>query len=70
MRNWQDERNDYDKYKILILDQVGFNKKTEVDKLFGNKELALNLINILCENSISPEQLNDIIRDLDRHSIN
>ncbi len=64
-------KNDSDKYKILISDQVGLNnKKTEIDKLFGNKELALNLINILCENSISPKQSNDIIRDLDKHSIN
>ena len=79
IENLQDERliqyfllkNDSDKYKILISDQVGLNnKKTEIDKLFDNKELALNLINILCENSISPEQSNDIIHDLDKTSIN
>lgn len=57
----------YDKfnYKIIIFDQDDIdNKKIEINKSFGNKETALDLIKFLCENSIPPEQSNEVVNDL------
>ena len=73
IRNWQEERiikyfllkDDYDKYKIVISEQIN-NKDTEVEinKSFDDEETALNLIKFLYENSISLEQSSEVIEDL------
>ena len=73
LRNWQEEmiikyfllKNDYDKYKILISEQINNeDKELEINKLFDNKQTALDLIEFLYENSISLEQSSEVIEDL------
>ncbi len=73
IRNWQEgaiikyflSKDNYDKYKIIILEQTdGKCTEIEINKLFDDKEKALNLIEFLYENSISLEQSNEVIEDL------
>ncbi len=72
LRNWQEEmiikyfllKNDYDKYKILISEQINNeNKELEINKLFDDKQTALDLITLLCENSVPLEQSNEVIHN-------
>ena len=72
IRNWQEERvikyfllkNIYDKYKILISEQVN-DKDTdlEINKSFDDKQAALDLITLLCENSVPIEQSNEVVQN-------
>ena len=73
IRNWQKEEvikyfllnDNYDKYKILISEQINNeNKELEINKLFDDKQTALDLIEFLYENSISLEQSSEVIEDL------
>ena len=70
--SWQDEtiikyflsKDNYDKYKIIILEQIdGKGAEIEINKLFDDKQIALNLIKLLCENSVSLEQSSEVIED-------
>ena len=71
--SWQDEtiikyflsKDNYDKYKIIILEQIdGKGTELEINKSFDDKQMALDLIEFLYENSISLEHSNEIIEDL------
>ena len=71
--SWQDEtiikyflsKDNYDKYKIIILEQIdGKSTELEINKSFDDKQMALDLIEFLYENSISLEHSNEIIEDL------
>ena len=55
--------HDETNYTIIIWDQND-NNETKIDKLFSNKEIALNLIEFLYENSIPLEQSSEVIEDL------
>ena len=70
--NWQKEevikyfllKNDYDKYKILISEEANNgNTELEINKLFENKQVALDLITLLCENSVPIEQSNEVVHN-------
>ena len=70
--NWQKEevikyfllKNDYDKYKILISEETNNeNTELEINKLFENKQVALDLITLLCENSVPIEQSNEVVHN-------
>ena len=72
IRNWQKEEvikyfllnDNYDKYKILISEQINNeNKELEINKLFDDKQTALDLITLLCENSVPLEQSNEVIHN-------
>ena len=72
IRNWQKEEvikyfllNDsYDKYKILISEEANNeNIELEINKLFDNKQVALDLITLLCENSVPLEQSNEVVHN-------
>ena len=71
--SWQDEtiikyflsKDNYDKYKIIILEQIdGKSTELEINKSFDDKQIALDLIEFLYENSILLEQSNEVIEDL------
>ena len=70
IRNWQKEEvikyfllnDNYDKYKILISEETNNeNTELEINKLFENKQVALDLITLLCENSVPIEQSNEVV---------
>ena len=70
IRNWQKEEvikyfllnDNYDKYKILISEETNNeNTELEINKLFENKQVALDLITLLCENSVLLEQSNGVV---------
>ena len=59
MEDWQNERivkyflltANRNRYKIMILEQSSNeNAKLGIDKLFDDKQIALNLIELLCKN--------------------
>ena len=71
--SWQDEttikyflmKDKCDKYKIMISEQSNNeNTELEINKSFDDKQMALDLIEFLYENSISLEHSNEIIEDL------
>ena len=71
--SWQDEttikyflmKDKCDKYKIMISEQSNNeNTELEINKLFDDKQIALDLIEFLYENSILLEQSNEVIEDL------
>ena len=73
MEDWQNERivkyflltDNRNRYKIMILKQSSNeNAKLGIDKLFNDKQVALDLIEFLYENSVSLEQSNEIVEDL------
>ena len=70
IRNWQEERiikyfllkDIYDKYKILISEQSNDeNTDLEINKLFDDKQAALDLITLLCENSVPLDQSDEVV---------
>ena len=72
IRNWQKEEvikyfllnDNYDKYKILISEETNNeNTELEINKLFENKQVALDLITLLCENSVPIEQSNEVVHN-------
>ena len=72
IRNWQKEEvikyfllnDNYDKYKILISEETNNeNTELEINKLFENKQVALDLITLLCENSVPIEQSNEVVQN-------
>ena len=73
IRSWQNETtikyflldNDCNRYKIMISEQSNNeNTELEINKLFDDKQMALDLIEFLCENSISLEQSSEVVEDL------
>ena len=75
IRNWQKEtvikyflsKDNYDKYKIIILEQTdGKGTEIEINESFDDKQIALDLITLLCENSVPLEQSNEVIHDFIR----
>ena len=70
--SWQDEtiikyflsKDNYDKYKIII-SEITDDKctETEIDKLFDDKQMALDLIVLLYENSVPLEQSNEVVHN-------
>ena len=70
--SWQDETtiryfllDDCNRYKIMISEQSNNeNTELEINKLFDDKQMALDLIEFLCENSISLEQSSEVVEDL------
>ena len=73
IKNWQNERivkyflltDNHNRYKIMISEQTNNeNTELEINKSFNDKQIALDLIKFLCENSISLEQSNEVIEDL------
>ena len=73
--SWQDEttiryflvNDDCNKYKIIISKQTNNeNTELEIDKLFNDKQMALDLIALLYENSVPLEQSNEVIHDFIR----
>ena len=75
IRNWQREgvikyfllKNDYDKYKILISEQINDeNTDLEINKLFDDKQAALDLITLLCENSVPLDQSDEVVHNFIR----
>ena len=72
IRNWQREgvikyfllNDNYDKYKILISEETNNeNTELEINKLFENKQVALDWITLLCENSVPIEQSNEVVHN-------
>ena len=58
-------KDDCNKYKIFISEQTNDeNTDLEVNNLFDDKRLALDLITLLCENSVPLEQSNEIVHNL------
>ena len=74
IRNWQDEKtikyfllkNNCNEYEIMISQQQANNENTEleINKSFNNRQIALDLIELLYENSVSLERLNEVIDNL------
>lgn len=73
IKNWQNERivkyflltDNHNRYKIMISEQTNNgNTELEINKLFNDKQVALDLIEFLYENSVSLEQSNEIVEDL------
>ena len=51
----------------MILEQSSNeNAKLEINKLFDDKQIALNLIEFLCKNSVPIKQLNEVLHNLIR----
>ena len=70
--SWQDEtiikyflsKDNYDKYKIIILEQIdGKSTELEINKSFDDKQMALDLIEFLYENSVPLEQSNEVVHN-------
>ena len=70
--SWQDETtiryfllDDCNRYKIMISEQSNNeNTELEINKLFDDKQMALDLIVLLYENSVPLEQSNEVIHNI------
>ena len=49
---------------MILKQSSNENAKLGIDKLFNDKQVALDLIEFLYENSVSLEQSNEIVEDL------
>ena len=58
--------NHCNEYEIMISQQQTNNENTEleINKSFNNRQIALDLIELLYENSVSLERLNEVIDNL------
>ena len=72
IESWQDEttikyflvNDDCNRYKIMISEQVNNeNAELEISKLFNDKQMALDLIALLYENSVPLEQSNEVVHN-------
>ena len=69
--SWQDETtiryfllDDCNRYKIMISEQSNNeNTELEINKLFDDKQMALDLIVLLYENSVPLEQSNEVVHN-------